>query len=58
MSCTQKKEDAVQITVESTRGQVNTESVSLPGWRPKVVPIDTRLRRRAEPYGTRALPGR
>jgi hypothetical protein len=38
MSCTRKKEDPVQITVESTRGQVNTESVTLPGWKPKVVP--------------------
>lgn len=38
MSCTRKKEDAVQITVESTRGQVNTESVTLPGWKQKVEP--------------------
>ncbi|WP_327210583.1 hypothetical protein [Rhizobium leguminosarum] len=38
MSCARKKEDTVQIAVESTRGQVNTESVTLPGWKPKIEP--------------------
>ncbi|MCV9964897.1 hypothetical protein OIU34_23675 [Pararhizobium sp. BT-229] len=38
LSCTRKKEDPVVITVVSERGQVNTESVTLPGWKPKSPP--------------------
>jgi hypothetical protein len=35
MSCKRKKEDAVQITAFSLKGVVNTESITLPGWKPE-----------------------
>jgi hypothetical protein len=38
LSCKRKKEDAAVITVFSERGQVNTESITLPGWKEKVQP--------------------
>lgn len=38
LSCIRKKEDAAVITVESEKGQVNTESVTLTGWKPKAPP--------------------
>nr|WP_250807412.1 hypothetical protein [Neorhizobium tomejilense] len=38
LSCKRKKEDAAVVTVFSEKGQVNTESITLPGWKEKVKP--------------------